>query len=531
MARYNFDRLSFQDNSFLVFETPKSQMHVSSTLVYEAGPLRTPDGGIDIDRIKRATESYLHRIPRYRQRLRFIPFADHAVWVDDRHFDLDYHVRHTALPKPGSDEQLKKLSSRVMSQPLDRARPLWETWIVEGLEGDRFAVITKIHHCMIDGSSGVDIAQIMMSPSPSREIGTIPRFVPRPAPSRSDLMRDELVHRLSLPLKALRGFRELADETGDLFGELSRRARILVDTLGMGLTASDTPLNGPLSPHRSFDWLTLELDAVKAVRRALDCSVNDVVLTVVTSAVREFFLQRGVNPDQVEFKVSAPVSMRSEAERGALGNRVSSWVLKLPIQEEDPVEQLRVIHETTQELKQSDQALGVEMMMAVAEWTPGGLLSLGARAAQGPVNSIVTNVPGPQFPLYLQGAKLEAVYPQVPLLEGMGLGIALMSYDGRVCWGFNANPDVVPDLRDFVKLVELSFEKVAQIAREATASSATSDGSDAPEAAADAKDDEGTARPLSAAAPPEQAPPAQEPAVALHFVSRTASGSDSSSET
>ena len=166
MARYNYDRLSGQDNSFLLFETKNLHMHVSSVLIYEAQPLRTEDGGIDIARIRAATEAYLHRIPRYRQKLHMIPFFDHAVWVDDQHFSLDYHIRHTALPRPGSDKQLKQLSARIMQQPLDRRRPLWETWIVEGLEGDRFAVITKIHHCMIDGSSGVDVAQIQMKPTP-----------------------------------------------------------------------------------------------------------------------------------------------------------------------------------------------------------------------------------------------------------------------------------------------------------------------------------------------------------------------------
>ncbi len=462
MARHHYDRLSVQDNSFLLFETPKSPMHVSSTSIYEAGPLLRDDGGIDIERVKRATEGYLHRIPRYRQKLHFIPMADHAVWVDDRHFSLDYHVRHTALPKPGSDDQLKQLSSRIMSQPLDRARPLWETWIVEGLEGGRFAVITKIHHCMIDGSSGVDIAQIMMSPTPDRDLPPIPRYVPRPAPTQAELVADELRYRFAMPFKAIRGFRDFARESEDLRAEISRRARILVDMFGMGLSASESPINGPLSPHRSFNWLNLSLEDVKAVRRALGCSVNDVVLTVVTSAVREFLLLRGANPARIDFKISAPVSMRSEAERGELGNRVSSWILELPIDEPDPLAQLQRIHDTTQELKDSEQALGVEMMMAVAEWTPAGLLSLGAQAAQGPVHSIVTNVPGPQFPLYMQGAKLEAIYPQVPLLEGMGLGIALMSYNGRVCWGFNANPDVVPDLPDFVRLVSQCFEDLAK---------------------------------------------------------------------
>jgi WS/DGAT/MGAT family acyltransferase len=464
MPGYHYDRLSAQDNTFLLVETPQSPMHVSSTLVYAAGPLRTNEGGIDIERIKRATEGYLHRIPRYRQKLRFIPLENHAVWVDDRHFSLDYHVRHTSLPKPGNDEQLKKLSARVMAQPLDRARPLWESWIVEGLEGNRFAVITKIHHCMIDGTSGVDLAQVMMSPSPDRELSEAPRYVPRRAPSRTMLIRDEALRRLSLPRTALRSLRQFAEESDHLAEEIGARARILWDMVGMGLRASDTPLNGPLGPHRSFDWLNMPLTGLKAVRRGLGCSVNDVVLTVVTGAVREYLLQRGANPRRIEFKIAAPVSVRTEEERGQLGNRVSSWVLRLPIDQAQPALQLAAIHETTQELKRSKQALGIEMMMAVADWTPGSLLSLGAQAVRGPINTIVTNVPGPQFPLYMQGARLEAIYPQVPLLENLGLGIALMSYNGRICWGFNANPDVVPDLEAFVALVQRSFDRVAAAA-------------------------------------------------------------------
>jgi len=464
MARHDYERLSAQDSTFLLFETPRCHMHVSSTLIYEAGPLRTEEGGIDIARIKRATEGYLHRIPRYRQKLYFVPIEGGAVWVDDKHFSLDYHVRHTALPRPGTDAQLKQLSSRVMAQPLDRNRPLWETWIVEGLEGDRFAVITKIHHCMIDGSSGVDIAQIMMSPTPDRDLPDVPRFVPRPSPSRLELLRDEALRRAALPFQALRGLRAFARDTEDVLAELRRRLGILAELGKQAFGQGTSPLNGPLGPHRSFDWLKLPLADVKAVRHGLSCSVNDVVLTVVTGAVREFLLLRGVDPARMHFRISAPVSVRSEAERGRLGNRVSSWILELPIQEIDPREQLARIHATTKELKRSNQALGVEMMMAFAEYTPSGLLSLGAQAAQGPINSIVTNVPGPQFPLYLQGAKLEALYPQVPLLEGMGLGIALMSYDGQVCWGFNANPDLVPDLSTFVELVRESFDRVAESA-------------------------------------------------------------------
>jgi len=465
MPKAYSDRLSAQDNSFLLMESPNCHMHVSSTLIYEATELRTEGGGIDFDRIMRATESYLHLIPRYRQKLHFIPLENHAVWVDDRHFSLDYHVRHTSLPKPGNEEQLKKLSARIMAQPLDRKRPLWETWVVEGLENDRFAMITKIHHCMIDGSSGVDIAQIMMSTDASTTISEAPTFVPRPAPSNADLLRDEVLRRASLPLQILKGINAFVAETEDLATEVTARARILWQTLGQGLRASETPMNGPPSPHRKFDWYEMPLEDVKAIRRGLGCSVNDVVLTIVTGAIREFLQMRGARPEDLEFKISSPVSVRREEEKGKLGNRVSSWILSLPIDEEDPKRQLERIHATTQDLKKTNQALGVEMIMKAAELAPSSLLSLGAQSISGPINSIVTNVPGPQVPLYLQGAKLLSLYPQVPLLGEMGLGIALMSYDGKLCWGFNANPEVIPDLADFVTFIRDAVDRVAAVAQ------------------------------------------------------------------
>jgi WS/DGAT/MGAT family acyltransferase len=466
MPTYSYDRLSPQDNSFLLWETPYVQMHVSSTLVLEAGPLRTADGGIDFAAIRRGTEAFLHRVPRYRQKLFQIPLAQHAVWVDDARFDLDYHLRHTALPKPGNAEQLKRLSSRVMAQPLDRKRPLWETWIVEGLDGgERFAMITKIHHCMIDGASGVDLFQIMMSASPEAPpLGEPPPFIPRPVPSRRELLRDEVRRTLSIPARALQSLRELRDEAEDFRSELEARARAVVNTVGLASGAEETPLNGSVGPHRRFDWLAMPLGEVKAVRRALDCTVNDVVLTVVTGAVRAYFQHRGVDPASTRFRVSSPVSVRSEDQKGKLGNNVSSWILELPIHESDPRRQLGLIHEETVRLKETRQALGVQTINKIAEFTPSVLLSLGARANEGQINTLVTNVPGPQIPLYFRGARVLAMYPQVPLMEGLGLGIALASYDGTLHWGFNSDPDIVPDADVFVSKVREAYDAVARTA-------------------------------------------------------------------
>ncbi len=463
MPRYAYDRLSAQDNNFLLWERGNVCMHVASLLVCDAGPLRQQDGGIDIDTVKRATEAYLHLVPRYRQRVLEIPFFDHFVWVDDPHFDLDYHIRHTALPRPGNAQQLKNLSARVMAQPLDRKRPLWETWIVEGLEGDRFAIIAKIHHCMIDGASGVDLAYIQMSPTPDvLELADPPDYYPRPAPSRVELWRDEVRRQAGIPLEIARDFRQFARGAEDLGGEIRARVNAVVNMLGMGTAADETPLNGPLGPHRRFDWLQCRLDDLKAIRKVWDCTINDVALTLVTGAVRGYLMSRGIDPAGVDFRVSAPVSVRKEQERGRLGNKVSSWILPLPIALDSPRRQLTAIRELTRELKESRQALGVEMMMQVAEWTPSTLLSLGSRAMSGPINTIVTNVPGPQIPLYFHGARVRTIYPMVPLMEGMGIGIAVTSYAGMMHFGFNSDPDIVPNVDLFSELVRDALERAAR---------------------------------------------------------------------
>ena len=467
MPRYAYDRLSAQDNSFLIWETPYVHMHVASTLIFEIGPFRTAEGGIDVERFERATEAVLHRIPRYRQKLHWIPGFQHAVWVDDARFSLDFHIRHTALPKPGSTEQLEQLSARIMSQPLDRRRPLWENWLVEGLAGgERFALITKLHHCMIDGASGIDLSQILLSASPeARELEPPPPFVPKPSPSRFELVRAEVGRSLGTPLRIARDLRRFSEETDDVRAEVATRLRAVVKMLGMGLSADETPLNGTVGPHRRFHWWRIPLAELKAIRHALGCTINDVVLAVVTGAVREYLILRGVDPGGLTFRVSAPVSVRNAEDRGRLGNRVSSWLIALPIAEADPREQLAAIHAETARLKEERTALGVETIMKLAEFTPGALLTLAARAASGPINTIVTNVPGPQLPLYLQGARLLELYPQVPLMEGLGLGIALVSYDGHVHWGFNFDPDVVPDADVFVEQIRASYARVAGAAK------------------------------------------------------------------
>ena len=462
MSRYNYERLSAQDTSFLIFENEHVHMHVAATQIFDAQPLRTAQGGVDIEALKNAIQAVLHRVPRYRQKLKWIPFLNYPVWVDDRQFNLDYHIRHTSLPQPGDERQLKHLSARVMAQQLDRERPLWETWVVEGLEGDRFAMITKIHHCMIDGASGVDLSYILLSTEPNYQIpDEVPTYIPRPEPSSQILLRDELLRRATMPVRAVQDLRNFVDEAQDIGEEIRTRVSALGELMGATLNpASETPLNGDLGPHRRFDWLKMDLEDVRAVRRKLGCSLNDVILATVAGAVRRFLEKRQVDPAVIDFRVSAPVSVRREEDRGKLGNHVSSWIVPLPVDEADPVERVKAVYTRTQELKQSRQALGVEMIMGAADFIGTTLLSLGARATSGPINTIVTNVPGPQVPLYMLGARLEAMYPQVPLLQHMGLGIALMSYDGNLCWGFNGDYEMMPDMKDLVAHVEEDFAEL-----------------------------------------------------------------------
>jgi len=467
MTPSHYERLTAMDTSFLVLEKPGSPLHVSATLIYEAGPMEKAEGGVDIAAYRAATESVLDQIPRYRQKLEWIPLVGHPVWVDDAAFNLDYHIRHTSLPNPGSEEQLKKLSARIMSQPLDPTKPLWEAWVVEGLEGGRFAVISKIHHCMVDGAAGKDLAQILHSTEPDeRTPASAPEWNPRPAPTPRALLADEVGRYASLPFRAVGGLREAAREFGELGKELTAGARSFFSMMSaMREEPSKTPLNHAIGPHRRFDWRDMSLADVKAVRRGLGCTINDLVLATVTGAVRRFLERREHDLDGIDFRIAAPVSIRT-ADDHEMGNRVSQWFVRAPVDEADVLARVEKIRAATEELKASKQALDADLIMNIAEWTPTILLSLASRSASGsaPYNMMVTNVPGPQEDLYLLGARLQSLYSQVPIADSTALGIALVSYAGKLCWGFNADYDSVPDLAHFADAIEASFEEIVAAA-------------------------------------------------------------------
>ncbi len=464
-----YDRLSAQDRSFLDLEAANTHMHVAGAFVFEAGSLRKPEGGLDIERIRAYVDSRLHKIPRYRQRIKTIPLENHPVWVDDDRFNIHYHVRHTSLPEPGDDRQLKRLCGRLMSQQLDRGKPLWEIWVVEGLEHDRIALLNKVHHCMIDGVAGTDLLQVLLSVTPEKTFESAPGWYPNPVPSGRRLLRDAAVRRALMPLALARALGRAAREPAEILRQVEESASGLREALGALRPATDTPFNREIGPHRRFDWLALDLDEVKRVKRALGGTVNDLVLATVAGAVSRFLVQRGISQHRqrgFDFRVFCPVSVRSRSERGTLGNRVSSMIASLPIAETDARRRLEIVTRTLGDLKKSKQALGAEILASVSEWTAPTLMSLAARLAfrSRTSNMIVTNVPGPQVPLYLLGARMTEAYPVVPLFSHHGLGIALFSYAGGLFFGFNSDWDLFPDLHDFVVAVDASFHELCEAA-------------------------------------------------------------------
>ncbi|MGH8916093.1 MAG: WS/DGAT/MGAT family O-acyltransferase [Acidimicrobiia bacterium] len=469
MTDFYYEPLTYLDASFLALETGSSHMHVAGVALFDAAPLKGADGGIDFARIRAHVLSKLRYIPRYRQRLEWVPFDRRPVWVDDEHFALDYHLRHSSLPRPGTEDQLKQLAGRIVSAPLDRNKPLWELWVVEGLDEDRFAIIAKIHHCMIDGMSGVDLTTILLDGTPSSEIESGPDWKPRPAPTSTQLAVAEaarltrrLVDRLSHVSETLRDGAVLSERT------LDKSAAALSSLRSGWLTAVDrTPLNPDIGPNRRFDWTDTPLEDIKQIKNRLGGSVNDVVLAVTAGAVRRFLIEeRGYDVTNTEFRVMNPVSTRSVGHSEALGNQVAMWLLDLPIQEPGARARYELVKERTSNLKQTKQALGAATLVELSSGTPITLLSLANRVVGSrmrPFNMTVTNIPGPQFPMYLLESEMIANYPMVPLWAQHGLGVALFSYNGRLMWGIHADYDTLADSGRFLAAIQHSFQELRDL--------------------------------------------------------------------
>ena len=466
MAYSHYDRLTALDTVFLDLEDASVHMHVGSVGIFEGGDF-LQDGALDFERIVSRVETDLRRAPRFRQRLARVPVTDHPVWIDDDRFNLLYHVRHTSLPLPGDERTLKRLVGRIMSEKLDRSKPMWELWFVEGLEDGRYAVVSKVHHCLIDGISGVDLLSAFMGPDPSYEPTEFEhRWVARPAPTPGEMLADDLRRRVSLPGRILRRALQATREPRRSLESASQTAGGLAETIAGSLTpASETPFNVEIGPHRRFDWTQMDLGVVREIKQKHGGTVNDVVLACVAGAVREYLARHEVPLDDIDFRSFVPVSTRKAQERGKLGNRVSLLVVPLPVNEADPRKRFAKVVEETTAVKQSDQIAGTEALEQLSDWTVTAILTQFSRlaASRRAYNLVVTNVPGPPMPVYLQGSRMVASYPLVPLFSNQALGIALFSYDDVLHWGFNSDWDALDDLHDFVEAVGREFEALRKL--------------------------------------------------------------------
>jgi diacylglycerol O-acyltransferase len=470
MATRHLDRLTAIDASFLAQEGPESHMHIGAIVIAE-GP--APDYDTVLDSIRRR----LHFVPRYRQKLTFPPAnSGRPLWTDDVDFNLEYHVRHTALPAPGSHEQLMNLCARVFSQQLDRSKPLWEMWLMEGLEDGSFGLLTKAHHAMIDGIAGVDIATVLFDVSPEprpidREDELEP-WVPDPPPNPIEMLGTGAAGMakasLAVTAKALGALRTPERALQD--------AKVAVEGVGeiawAGLNpAPPTPLNVEIGPHRRFAGVAADLANFKAVKNAFGGTVNDVVLTVVAGALRTWLRKRGVRTEGLELRALVPVSVRTQDQRGAAGNRIAAMRGPLPVWVEDPVERLAVVREAMDDLKESKQAIGAEVLTSVQMFAPPNVLAQASRVnfSTRLFNLLVTNVPGPQFPLYVVGRRMLSLFPIAFLPKNHALSIAIMSYDGAMNFGLLGDYDAMFDLDEFGAAIESSLAELVTLAGTAAA--------------------------------------------------------------
>lgn len=458
------DRLSGLDSSFLHLEGETTHMHVGACSVFD-GEVPPYEDFVE------EMAARLHLVPRYRQRLAFVPAAQgRPVWVDDPHFQITYHVRHTALPKPGGEDQLKRLAGRVFSQALDRTRPLWEMWLVEGLAGNRFAILSKTHHALVDGVSGVDILSVMFdtAPDPAPVAPPGSPWIPRPVPGDAQLLADALRERATVPAEIARGLRRALRGPRQVAGKLGQGLVGLGAMTWAGLhPAPSSPFNVSVGPHRRFTWVQADLNEFKQIKNSLGGTVNDVVLAVVAGALGRYMRLHHEPTEDMVLKAMVPVSVRADAERGALGNRVAAMWAPLPVGIDDPVERLGEISRAMTGIKESGQAVGAQVLTGLTGFAPPTIMAQAARlqARQRLFNLVVTNVPGPQIPLYVQGRELQAIYPMVPLAQNTALGIAIMSYHGTINFGLNGDYDTLADIERLADELRAAIEELAAAAR------------------------------------------------------------------
>jgi WS/DGAT/MGAT family acyltransferase len=461
------DRLSPLDTSFLHVEDDVSHMHIASVGIFEGPPP-------PFEEVLRVVGAKLALVPRYRQVVRFVPLdLGRPVWVDDPHFAIDYHLRHAALPSPGTDEQLRALTGRVMGQQLDRTKPLWEIWMVEGLENGQWAMLSKTHHALVDGVSGSDLLAVLMDLSPEPAPPPEDHWEPRPQPSSVHLAAEALGALARSPYEQLRALRARTRVPRQALQQVGEVLRGLSSYAGVVRPTPPSSLNGPLGPHRRYGWAETSVDEIKRVRKGLGGTFNDVVLAAITRGFRDLLLSRGESVDRV-VRTLVPVSVRPRDDRGTavgdgtLANKVSAMFAELPVGIGDPVERLHALTAQMEGLKESKEAIAGEALTSLSGFAPPMLLAMGmrlaTRVAQRNVNTVTTNVPGPQFPLYVLGRRMLRAYPYVPLAGQVRIGVAIFSYDGQVTFGVTADRDTTPDLDVLLHGIERGMSELRSLA-------------------------------------------------------------------
>jgi WS/DGAT/MGAT family acyltransferase len=446
------DWMSPMDASFLHIEGPNNPMHIGGVSIFE-GPAPP------FERLEEMVGGKLDLVPRYRQKVRFVPLGlGRPVWVQDPHFNLSYHLRHSALPRPGTEEVLRKTAARIFAQHLDRRKPLWEIWMVEGLSESRWALLSKVHHCMVDGVSATDLMTVMFEDGPGADPERT--WTPEPEPSSVELVLRTLGRQASSPSEQLRVVRAAARRPRASLAKAGGLVRGMTSTAGLLRPLGSSSLTGPVGPHRTWSTASVHLSDVKAIRAGLGGTVNDVVLAIVSGGLRQLLSARGEQVDDRTVRALVPVSVRRPGERGSYNNRVSAMFAELPIGIVDPVARLQSIRAQMDGLKQSSQAVAGDVLTSLSGFAPPLLLALGGRlAARSPslgVQTGVTNVPGPQQPLQTLGRRMLESFPFVPVIGHVRISIAIFSYDGNLYFGVTGDYDSSSDIDILTAAIERS---------------------------------------------------------------------------
>jgi diacylglycerol O-acyltransferase len=460
------ERLGPQDASFLYLETPSVHQHVGGLAILD--PSTAPNGRLTYEDLVPVISSRLHLAPRFRRKVVFPPLAaGRPVLVDDSGFDLSFHLRRAALPTPGGRRELVDHVQRVISRPLDRTKPLWETYLIEGMQDGLVSILTKVHHSMVDGLAAIDLASAVFDFSPEPQVLTPQPWTPEPEPSRLDLLLEAVKEQIAHPARATL---DLAQRTLQAPSRVAQQTLELLaglrDVVTGGMIAPPSPFNHQVGPNRRFSMAEAPVQTLKDIKNALGGTVNDVVLTTVAGALHRLLRSRKEPTRDRMLRAMVPVSVRTGSDTSVMGNRVSSIFVDLPVGAMGPKKRMRSVSETTRHLKESNYAVGAEFLMNIGTWAPPTIHAMAARVATRSrfINLVVSNVPGPQIPMYIAGAKLLAQYPIMPIAETMGLSIAVTSLAGTMAFGITADWDTLPDIDVLAEGIQDSLDELRKAA-------------------------------------------------------------------